>query len=71
MNREVQVRFCEKLGLQCPCLLDSSPELAQASPLSRLRYKESCVGPQIENKNEFERLSLTLHLPDKCQATKK
>ena len=22
MNREVQVRFCERLGLKCPCLLD-------------------------------------------------
>ena len=23
VNREVQARFCEKLGLRCPCLLDS------------------------------------------------
>jgi hypothetical protein len=22
MSREAQVRFCEKLGLKCPCLLD-------------------------------------------------
>jgi hypothetical protein len=22
MSREAHVRFCEKLGLQCPCLLD-------------------------------------------------
>ena len=23
MNREVHVRFCERLGLKCPCLLDN------------------------------------------------
>ena len=30
MKRELPVRFCERLGLKCPCLLDFASPFTQA-----------------------------------------
>ena len=63
MSREAHVRFCEKLGLKCPCLLDSSllKPFLKRTPLfglltnSNKKMMKDAVGTILKGTSKLER----------------